>query len=257
MPPSPSERRILLFTAGGARLALRLSAVREVVPAPPGEVEVVVRGLRVAAVPLALALGLPAGPGTLGVVVETTPPAALRVDAVLGIADLAGAEVFRLPGRTVLPQPPPFLGAIVRDGEVALELDPGAAGWVALEPVPPPDERPAELDLAEGRELVFERAGVRYAVPVTLLTRVIDAPRISPVPLAPPAHRGLLFHERAIHPVFDLAALYGAGPAPGGAFVLLVDAGGTAAGFLADRVVPGGAAGREPVRPAFDAIFPA
>jgi chemotaxis signal transduction protein len=256
MAASPSQRRALLFTAGGVRLALRLPMVREILPVPPGAAEVEARGGVYPAIPLALALGLDASPGGLAVLTEASPPVALRVDEVQGIVDLSQAEVFQLPARTLLPQPPPFQGVVVLEGRMWLELALTSAGWVPMAPAAAEWPQPPEQDFAQGRELVFERAGRRYAVPLSLLVRVLEAPSVFPVPLAPPAHRGLLYHERAIHPVFDLAALYGGAPAPGAAIALLVDAGGTAVAILGDRMA---AAGEVPdvVRPAWDALFPA
>lgn len=257
MTPSPPERRALLFLAGGVRLALRLPAVREIVTVPSGASEVEARGQAVPAVPLALALGLSAPPGPVAVLTDAVPPVALRVDAVEGIVDLSAAEVFQLPARTLLPQPAPFQGALVLDGVLSLELAHASAGWVPLEAAAAPWEPPeGEGGATAGRELIFERGGRSYAVPISLLLRVIESPRIFPVPLAPPEHRGLLYHERAIHPVFDLAGLYDGAPLPGEALALLLDAGGTAVAVLADRIA---AAGAPPgvVRPAWDALFPA
>jgi chemotaxis signal transduction protein len=260
MAASPSERRALLFAAGGVRLALRLPMVREIVPVAPDASEVETRGQILPAVPLALALGLDVPPGRLAVLIEAIPPVALRVDEVHGIVDLSRAEVFQLPARTLLPQPPPFQGAVVLEGKLWLELALTSAGWVPLAPAAAEWPEPPEHDLAQGRELVFERAGRLYGVPLSLLVRVLEAPAVSPVPLAPAAHRGLLYHERAIHPVFDIPVLYGGPPAPGASLALLVDAGGTAVAILGDRMAAagddGGRAG-EVVRPAWDALFPA
>jgi len=254
MATSPAARRVLIFTAG-VRLALRLPAVREILAVEAEAPDVEARGQRVAAVPLAAFLGATSRPARFAVLTEGDPPVALRVEQVHGIADLAQAEVYQLPARTLLPQPHPFQAAVVLDGTVALELALTAAGWVPLEPaeaawvVPPEDEFPA------GRELVFARGRRRFAVPISLLSQVIEGPRVFPVPLAPPAHRGVLCHGRALHPVFDLAALYDGAPAPGAAFALLVDAGGTPVAILADRV--GAEEGGEVVRPAWDLLFPA
>jgi chemotaxis signal transduction protein len=227
-----------------------------VVAVPIGASEVLVRGQAMTAVPLALALGLAPGAGAFAVLTSAEPPVALRIDAVQGVVDLSGAEVFQLPARTLLPQPPPFQGAVVMAGALSLELALTSVGWVPLEPATGDWEAPPEGEQPVGRELVFERGARRFAVPVSLLQRVVEAPRVFPVPLAPPAHRGLLYHGRAIHPVFDLAGLYDGAPATGAPLALLVDAGGTAAAILADRI---SGAGPEAgvVRPAWDALFPA
>ncbi|HYQ81822.1 MAG TPA: chemotaxis protein CheW, partial [Anaeromyxobacteraceae bacterium] len=163
MATPPAERKALLFSAGGVRLALRLSQVREIVPAEPGAAEARLRGGTVPLLPVAVTLGLPPGPGAFALVIEAAPPLALRADALHGIVDLAEAEVFRLPARTALPDPPPFLGAVVVRGEVALELDVSALGWAPLGPAEevlrpaPAAARPAEA------ELRFARGGRVYA----------------------------------------------------------------------------------------------
>ncbi len=252
-----AERKALLFTAGEVRLALRLSQIREIVSVPGGASEVAYQGAPVPTLPVAVPLGLCAGPSRFGLVTEATPPVALGVEAVHGIVDLAGAEVFQLPARTLLPAPAPFQGAIVTAGELSLELAVATLGWAPIEPAAELAGPPPALDLGGGREILFARAGRVYAIPIRLLVQVLERPRVFAVPLAPSAHRGLLYHGRAIHPVFDLAVLYGAPPpAVGCPTALLVEAGGNAIAVAADRVLP---AAEEPggdvERPAWDALF--
>jgi chemotaxis signal transduction protein len=235
-----AEHKAVLFTAGGVRLALRLSQVLEVVAIPADAGEVSFRGGAVPALPVAVALGLPAAPTRFAIVTEASPPVALRVEAVQGIVDLAGAEFFRLPTRTSLPEPPPFQGALVAGGELALELSVGALGWVPMEPARDLPGPPAELDFATGRELLFERRGRTCAVPLHLLVQVLERPRVFPVPLTPAAHRGVLYQGRAVHPVFDVAVLYGEPPGDDGGLALLVEAGATTIAVLADRVLAAG-----------------
>ena len=256
MESLPAERKALLFTAGRVRLALRLSQVREIVAVPAEAPEVTFRGTSVPGLTVAVALGLPAGPSRFALVTEALPPLALRIEEVHGIIDLAAAEVFQLPDRTLLPQPSPFQGAVVTGGTVFLELVVPALGWAPIEPAGELPGPPPELDFPTGRELLFSRGARVYAAPVQLLTQVLDGPAVFPVPLAPSAHRGLLYHGRAIHPVFDLPILYG-DPAPeGAATALLIEAGGNAIAVLADRILPAGeAAGREVSRPSWDLLF--
>lgn len=256
MESLPAERKALLFTAGGVRLALRLSLVREIVALPGDGPEVTSRGVPVPSLPVAVALGLPAGPGRFGLVTEATPPLALRVEAVHGILDLAAAEVFQLPIRTLLPQPAPFQAALVSGGAIALELAVSTLGWAPTEPAAELTGPPPELDFPAGRELLFTRGRRTYAVPLQLLAHVLDAPAVFPVPLAPSAHRGLLYHGRAIHPVFDVAVLYGEPPGASAATALLVEAGGNAIAVLADRILPASAGPvGEVARPSWDALF--
>jgi chemotaxis signal transduction protein len=251
----PAERKAILFSAGGVRLAVRLSQLREIVAIPIDVGEVLLRGVSIPALPVAVALGLAAGPTPFALVTEADPPLALRVEALHGIVDLENAEVFQLPARTILPQPSPFLGALVHRGDVALELAVSALGWAPMVPAADLVGPPPELDFASGRELLFSRAGRVYAMPLQIVAQVLEAPRVFEVPLAPAAHRGVLYHGRAIHPVFDVAVLYGdVGGAPGTA--LLVDAGGNALAVLADRVLQAGErAAAQVARPSWDLLF--
>jgi len=216
-----------------------------------------VRDASIPLLPLAVPLGLPGPLGGYALVTEASPHLALRVEALHGIVDLSQAEVFQLPTRTLLPQPPPFHGALVVKGELALELTVASLGWAPIEPAHQPDGPPLEIDAGAERELHFARLGRVYAVPLSHLVQVLEAPRIWPVPLVPAGHRGLLYHGRAIHPVFDVAALYGGAEVAGEArTVLLLDAGGTALGILAERVLGVGEAnrGETVVRPAWDSL---
>ncbi|HSN91926.1 MAG TPA: chemotaxis protein CheW [Anaeromyxobacteraceae bacterium] len=251
MASLPSERKALLFSAGGVRLALRLAHIREIVNAAPDAAEVRARGESLPAVSVAAALGLPEGPAPYALLVDR---AALRAEALHGIVDLAEAEVFQLPARTTLPSPAPFVGAVVWKGAIALELAPSAVASppapAAEEPPPPAgDGPPAE------REFLFARAGRTYGVPLPLLLQVLEGPRVAPVPLAPPSHRGLVYHGRAIHPVLDVAVRYGHAGGPDGKSVLLLDAGGSGVGVLADRVLGLGEATVDVVRPPWDALW--
>ena len=251
-----SARKALLFTAGGVPLALPLGAVREIAPAEASSDGVRVRGEPVAALPLAEALGLSPGSKKFALLLEGASPKALLADELRGIADLAEAEVMSLPARTALPAPKPFGAAfLLRD---ALYLELSLAG---LDPVPtaPPWPRPGPVPDAPRteRELLCERAGRALAVPISLLVLVIEPARIFPVPLTPPGHRGVLYHGRALHPIFDAAALLGDAPVGDPRVLLLLDAGGGTAGVLVDRVrgVGEGEGSFPARRPAWDALL--
>lgn len=252
----PAARKALLFSAGGARLAMRVSHLREIVAVPPDGGEVLVRGEPVPTAFVSTVLGLRAGPAPYAILTEGNPPAALRVEALHGIVDLAEAEFFQLPARTFLPQPPPYSGAVVVKGEVALELAVATLGFAPLEPALDAAEPPADVEPPPERELRFARGARTFGVPLSLLVQVLAAPRVAPVPLAPPSHRGLLYHGRALHPVLDVAVLYGDPPAPVPS-VLLLDAGGVGVAVAADRVLGVGAVEDGVARPPWDAVFAA
>jgi chemotaxis signal transduction protein len=246
-----AERKALLFSVGEVRLALRLSQVREIQPFEPGAATDDPPLLSVA-----VALGIAGGPSRFALATEGEGAPRLQVDALHGIVDLERAEVFQLPAATLLPQPPPFRGVLAEGGALALELEVSALGWAPIEPALDSGVPPAELDVAGGRELLFERGGRTLAVPLPLLVRVLAAPRLHPVPLAPPSHVGLAYHGRAVHPVLDPAVLYGDAPGAPPSTVLLVDAGGAQIGLAADAVLRAGATSDRPVsRPSWDALF--
>jgi chemotaxis signal transduction protein len=251
-------RKALLFSAGGARLALRVSHLREVVAVSPDEGEVHARGEPVPTAFVSTVLGLPAAPSPFALLTEGNPPAALRVEALHGIVDLGDAEFFQLPARTILPQPPPFSGAVVVRGEIALELSVASLGFAPIEPAEEHAAPVADVDAPGERELRFARGGLTFGVPLSILVHVLERPRVAPVPLTPPSHRGLLYHGRALHPVLDVAVLYGEPPGRPLGTVLLIDAGGAGVGVVADRVLGVGEPRDEGlVRPPWDAVFAA
>jgi chemotaxis signal transduction protein len=253
----PSERKALIFSAGGVRLALRLSQVREIIEVPVGEGEVVARGEAIPSAYVSTVLGLAGGPARYALVTEATPRTALRVEALHGIIDLVAAEAFQLPAHTVLPQPSPYAGALVTRGEVALELAVPSLGFAPIEPAADTGAPPPSLGPWLEKELRFARGDLVFGVPMSMLVQVVEAPRLAPVPLAPPSHRGLLVHGRALHAVVDVGVLFGQAPVEGPRRVLLIDAGGAGVGVVADRILGVGEGGAEEatLRPPWDALF--
>jgi len=204
--------------------------VREIVNFGTGEVREIPEG----SVPLAETLGLRGVP-RFALLLEAPGLPALLVDRMEGVADLADAHAFRLPDRTVAVTPSPFSSALRFGEALYLELVPAALRDMRPDPARPfaasPDLVPAE------RELLASRSGQALAVPLPLVVHVIDPVRLFPVPLSPEGLRGLIHHGRAIHPAWDAAAILGL-PASGDPRVaLLLDAGGTSAGILVDRVL--------------------
>jgi chemotaxis signal transduction protein len=252
-----AERKALLFSVGGVRLALRLSQVREILEVGVGGGDVVARGESYPVAFLSTVLGLHGADAPYTLLTETAPRAALRVERVHGIIDLVDAEVFQIPARTRLPQPAPFSGAIVSRGELALELASPAIGWEPLPPAADAGEPPTDAGSTGERELVFVRGGRRYGVPMSNLVRIIEHPRVAPVPLTPPSHLGLLYHGRTLHPVIDLAVLHGDLPLEDAARAVILDAGGAEVALVADRIETVGTApsGEEVLRPVWDTLL--
>jgi chemotaxis signal transduction protein len=244
---------VLRFQAGGVPLALPLLAVREIVPIGEGAGRAPPEG----AVALAERLGLRGDP-RFALVLEGAGLPTLLVDRMDGVGDMADAEAFRLPERAVAAEPSPFSSALCfggAGGMLYLEVAPAALLTMRAE-ARRPFQATGDLPPSE-RELLAERAGRVLAVPLQLVVQVIDPAHLFRVPLAPDGHRGLLHHGRAIHPAWDAAAILGA-PASGDPRVLLLlDAGGTTAGILVDRVLGlSEGAGPGPVRrPPWDALL--
>jgi chemotaxis signal transduction protein len=252
----PSERKALLFSVGAARLAVRLSQVREIIEVPAGGGEVVARGEELPSAFLATVLGLAGGPARYALVTEAAPRLALRVEALHGIVDVAADEAFQLPVHTLVPQPSPYAGALVRDGEITLELAVASVGFAPIEPAQDLGEAPPSLGARLEREIRFARGGLTFGVPLSILVQVLERPRLAPVPLTPPSHRGLLHHGRALHTVLDVGVLYGLPPEPQPRRVVLIDAGGAGVGVVVDRVLgPGEGRDEEVLRPPWDALF--
>lgn len=252
-----AERKALLFSVGGVRLALRLSQVREILEVGAAGGDVVARGESYPVAFLSTVLGLHGGDAPYALLTETAPRAALRVERVHGIIDLVDAEVFQIPARTRLPQPAPFSGAVVSRGELSLELASPAIGWEPLPPAVDSGEAPTDAGATGERELVFERGGRRYGVPMSNLIRIIERPVIAPVPLTPPSHLGLLYHARTLHPVVDMAVLHGDLPIPDAARAVILDAGGAEVALVADRIERVGAAPSSEgvIRPVWDTLL--
>ncbi len=252
-----AERKALLFSVGGVRLALRLSQVREILEVGAAGGDVVARGESYPVAFLSTVLGLHGGDAPYALLTETAPRAALRVERVHGIIDLVDAEVFQIPARTRLPQPAPFSGAVVSRGELSLELASPAIGWEPLPPAVDSGEAPTDAGATGERELVFERGGRQYGVPMSNLIRIIERPVIAPVPLTPPSHLGLLYHARTLHPVVDMAVLHGDLPIPDASRAVILDAGGAEVALVADRIESvGGAPGAgEVLRPVWDTLL--
>jgi chemotaxis signal transduction protein len=244
------------MSVGGVRLAARLSQVLEIVDAPEGG-QVVARGEPLPSAFLATVLGLPAGPARYALVTEATPRLALRVEALHGIVELKADEAYQLPVQTIVPQPSPYAGALVLGGAVSLELAVPSIGFAPIEPALDEGEPPPSLGSWPERELRFARGDLTFAVPLSILVQVLEGPRLAPVPLSPPSHRGLLVHGRALHAVLDVGVRYGLPPAPAPRLVLILDAGGAGVGVVADRVLgPGEERDEEAIlRPPWDEIF--
>ena len=255
----PAERKALLFSAGGVRLALRLIAParggRRPVRAPARSS----RSRRADRGRLRLdrASGCPAA--------GTPLPCSPRVRRRWRSASSAARDrrsrrggVLPAPGpHAPARSPRPSPGAVVHARRGRSRARAGDARERALRARSSRARarRPTSAFTARARALLRPgRVHLWRAAPAA--GAGARGPALPPVPLAAPSHRGLLYHGRALHPVFDVAVRYGDPPGRPAAIALLIDAGGEVVAVLADRVVPPAEAGaREVVRPSWDALF--
>lgn len=235
--PGRSKRPCLIFRAGGSRFALPATAVREVadVAAGPGATH---GGLPVES--LAELLALPAdGEGGVTLVLDASPPRALHVAGVDEVADFSIAEHLNLPTGAESPAAPLFRGAVLHDGRLVLELLPEPlARFEALASVPP-EVTPPVVEVAEPvdeRALIFVVGEEELlALPLSVVTRILGAPQLCPLPYARPGLAGILEHERSLLPVFDPAVMLGRGRTSG-EYVIAADVGSGSIGLLARHV---------------------
>ena len=88
------------------------------------------------------------------------------------------------------------------------------------------------------RVLMLAAGGQRFALPLAAVREVIDAARLAPVPLTPPALAGVIDLRGRIVPVLDIAILVGLTAAPLNAQIVLaaVDGHDAEVGFRVDDV---------------------
>jgi chemotaxis protein histidine kinase CheA len=172
---------------------------------------------------------------------------ALVVDRLLGREELVVTAL----GESLRGAVPGLAGAADLGGErIALMLD--AEAWFASERVAgaaeagavgertAPGESAPGVPLAEAAPaLVVECAGARVALPLSRVSEVAATARVTPVPCAPRAVRGVVARHGTIVTVFDFAALLGYAPVTAEARtpIVLVEAGGELVGLAVERVV--------------------
>ncbi len=236
-PYARSQRLALVFRAAGTRFAVPAAAVLEVAAAPaPGQQAATRAGLPVE--DFSLLLGEPAcsGPEVMTLVIDCAPPRALLVDGVGEVVDLVTAPFYRLPAGTAARSLSLIRGAVMHADNLVLELIPEALA--GLKPVersgfPPVEE--ARPQAKPEKALLFQAGGELFGVALPLVTGVLRATGRCYVPLSPPGHSGLVLHERALLPIYDLGRLSGR-PATEGELAVVLDVAGSTVGAAASQV---------------------
>ena len=237
--PQARARLALVFRGANTRWALPASAVLEVGPAPEGEAPVR-HGLPIEDFGALFGQRAERSPKSVTLVLDCAPPRALRVEAVEEVADLSAAQFFQLPEG--LSSAHLVRGAVLHRALLALELVPQALADFRPEgPLRAKAPQLATPDQASarppGRSLVLEAGELgAVGVPLSLVTGVVRALSVCPVPFAAEGHRGLMHHEGSILSLYDLALLAGHAPVQGELAVAL-DVSGRALAVLASRVV--------------------
>jgi chemotaxis signal transduction protein len=230
-----SGRRLcLLFEAGAVRYAVEATSVVEV--APPDLDGDSIRGF-LELKDLSILLGGPAEvrPGT-AVVLDVSPTLAVRVRAVIEVADVARDPIFKMPQG--LPETLALIvrGAVLHLNRLYLELVADAVPRTAASWVPTPravflvDEPPEQA-------LIFESQGRQYGIPLPFVSQVVPgALGFCPLPFAGGPIAGLFPHHQVLWPIFSAAGLLGA-QAQREELFLLTELAGQNVGLCASRVL--------------------
>ena len=240
-----AQRLSLLFRAAGTTFSLPAISVLEVAAAPK-PVEGTTAPLLHDNLPIEdLAELLDESPAHDGrsvtLVLDSAPPRALLVDLVEEVVDTAAGDFFQLPLRSATAAEGLVRGAVRHKGRLALELEPTILAELKQEtlqrPRPKPLQEIADAGEPPDRALVFEVGGGRcFGASLSLVTSVLSPEALCKVPLAPFGHRGLVFHERSLLPIYDLSFMLG-GPRTSGGLVVVLDVGGSAIGATASKVI--------------------
>jgi hypothetical protein len=225
----------LLVEAANGRFAVEATSVTEVAqPDANGES---IRGYLELTDLSALLGGEPeARPGS-GVVLDVSPTLAVRVKAILGVADVAREPFFGLPPGLGQSLSLWVRGAILREGRLYLELIAEALPHKPVKPPSPPPRPVYPLEYAPDRALVFESQGRLFGIPLPLVSQVVarsDAFCTLPAPSGPVA--GLFPHAKSLWPVYSAPGLLG-GPAKAEELLVLAELAGQNVGLSASRVL--------------------
>ncbi|MBN9686023.1 chemotaxis protein CheW [Corallococcus sp. NCSPR001] len=235
--PFESGRRLcLLVEAGETRYAVEATSVIEV--AMPGARGASLRGVLEVKDLAALLGGLPEDVPGMVVVLDVSPTLAVRVRAVVEVADVARDPFFLLPPGLADSLAPLSRGAVLHKDRLYLELIVEALPHRAGPRAAPPEPRPVHwADEPPERALVLESQGVLFGVPLACVSQVVprgEAFSVLPVQSGPVA--GVYPHAQALWPICSIPALLGA-PARVEELFVLTELAGRNVGLAATRVL--------------------
>lgn len=236
MAPSETGRRLcLLFEAGNGCFAVEATSVVEV--ASPDASGQSIRGvLELTDLSCLLGGGDEVRPG-LGIVLDTSPTLAVRIRAVVMVADVAHEPFFLLPPGIGEALGQLVRGAILHAGRLFLELIAEAlphrhsprANICSLQVYT--SEQPPD------RALVFESQGRLLGIPLALISQVVPVTgAFCPLPAPGGAVAGMFPHAQVLWPIYSIPGLLGHHPHPEALFVL-AELAGQNVGLAASRVL--------------------
>ena len=237
MAPFESGRRLcLLVEAGETRYALEATSVMEV--ALPGSDGTSLRGmLEVKDLSVLLGGAQEKGQGMV-VVLDVSPTLAVRVSAVVEVADVAHAPFFLLPAGLGEALVPLSRGAILHKERLYLELIAESLPQRGVQRGPMAPAKPVHLmESPPERALVFESQGRLFGLPLGLVSQVVTrGEAFSRLPVQRGAVAGVFPHAQVLWPIFSVPAMMG-GSAEVEAFFVLTEMAGQNVGLCATRVL--------------------
>ncbi len=221
--------------AGETRYAIEATSVMEV--ALPGSDGTSLRGMLEVKDLSVLLGGAPESGTGMVVVLDVSPTLAVRVRAVVEVADVAHTPFFLLPaglGETLAPL---TRGAILHKGRLYLELIAESLPQRGVR-TPQPLARPVHLlESPPDRSLVFESQGRLFGLPLGLVSQVVTrGEAFSMLPVQSGAVAGVFPHAQVLWPIFSVPAMLGAS-AETEAFFVLTEMAGQNVGLCATRVL--------------------
>lgn len=194
-----------------------------------------------------LGMAQPTAGGELVVIESPRGPCALRVDRVVGKADIAAGDVQSHRGEGDSAADAAVCGRFEWDAHSVLVLDDDAIGRCVNAGEAPQGQRgllgrlQQDEDAAAQRQqiecVLFESAGENYALGLQDVVEILDLPAATPVPGAPPAAEGLARVRDEVVLVLSLARLLRRGDSRDDAHsVVIVEREGIRYGLRVDRL---------------------
>jgi len=173
----------------------------------------------------------------MALVLDVSPTLALRIKAVIEVADVAKAELFLLPPGLGESLSVWSRGALLHGDRLFLELVADALPHQAGRALGPPSRPVFVFEAVPERALVFESQGRLYGIPIGLVSQVIPAgPAFCAFPRRDGPVAGFFPHAQMLWPIYSAAGLLG-GTALKEGFFVLTELAGQNVGLCASRLL--------------------